>query len=483
MGFEPQKFFVGLIDFFAVWLPGALLTYLAAARFGIGPMAHPADTMDWVTFLFVSYLVGHLVFLLGSVLDSMLYDRVRNGMREHQIDRLANGGRLSSRPVRALATWMFSDSDEGMRQAKRLRNEELGPVNATAAVNAFQWCKAKLALEHPGALAEVERFEADSKFFRSFSVILLLLFVWKLGELVAISLGFLGPAIAVMPAGSRPSGRGLLLPALDFEGLGTLLPPWTMDSAVPFAAGAFVLGLALWRYAERRNKATSQAYWLVLAGSDPKPVRRWPDPVAPDAPNRAGGIVLRRKRGQLEYLRVRAKKDLRTQVEDDVRASANRPRNPFRRLWNLAKGLWNRTEPDPDEKWVLPKGHIEPGEKLERTAVREVLEEAGVWARIHDEMEILPFDEDSIRVQIFVMEFLGNARNEKPERHRWLRRPRRKDDEPRPRDWARLDETGGLHDESKKAIEAARTYLNGEVPPGQADSSPAAPSPPSGKSK
>lgn len=482
MGFEPQKFFIGLIDFFAVWLPGALLTYLAADRFGIVRMAHPADTMDWIIFLFVSYLVGHLVFLVGSALDSILYDRVRKGMREHQIDRLAKGGRLSSRPVRALATWMFSDSDEAMRQALRLRDEKLGPVKATEAVNAFQWCKAKLALEHPSALEEVQRFEADSKFFRSFSAILLLLFVWKLGELVAISLGFIGPSVAAMPAGSRTSGRGLLPAALDFAGLGTLLPPLSLDSVGLFAAGAFVLGLALWRYAERRNKATSQAYWLVLAASDPKPAPDPPAAIAPKAPNRAGGIVLRRRRGRQQYLRVQPKKDLDAQVEEDVRASANKPSNAIKRLLNLAKRPWHRAKPDPARKWVLPKGHIEPGETPEQTAVREVLEEAGVWARIWDKLEIVRYKEggEDIRVQFFVMEFLGNARIGKPKRHRWLRRPRRKKDEPRPRDWAWLDNPAGLFNESRKAIEAASAYLRGDKLPEKVESSSTAASPASG---
>ncbi|MCC6407971.1 MAG: NUDIX domain-containing protein [Planctomycetes bacterium] len=34
------------------------------------------------------------------------------------------------------------------------------------------------------------------------------------------------------------------------------------------------------------------------------------------------------------------------------------------------------------EHWVLPKGHIEPGETPEAAAVREVREEAGVEARL-----------------------------------------------------------------------------------------------------
>lgn len=36
----------------------------------------------------------------------------------------------------------------------------------------------------------------------------------------------------------------------------------------------------------------------------------------------------------------------------------------------------------PEERWVLPKGEINPGEKLEVAAIREVLEETGIKAGI-----------------------------------------------------------------------------------------------------
>ncbi len=36
--------------------------------------------------------------------------------------------------------------------------------------------------------------------------------------------------------------------------------------------------------------------------------------------------------------------------------------------------------------WAFPKGHVEPGERLEQTAVREVREEGGVEARIVGEL-------------------------------------------------------------------------------------------------
>ena len=35
-----------------------------------------------------------------------------------------------------------------------------------------------------------------------------------------------------------------------------------------------------------------------------------------------------------------------------------------------------------NDRWVLPKGHVEPEESLRQAAVREVFEEAGIHARI-----------------------------------------------------------------------------------------------------
>jgi 8-oxo-dGTP pyrophosphatase MutT (NUDIX family) len=42
------------------------------------------------------------------------------------------------------------------------------------------------------------------------------------------------------------------------------------------------------------------------------------------------------------------------------------------------------------DQWVLPKGHIDPGETPEETAPREIREEAGVLAQIVRELARLP---------------------------------------------------------------------------------------------
>lgn len=60
-------------------------------------------------------------------------------------------------------------------------------------------------------------------------------------------------------------------------------------------------------------------------------------------------------------------------------------------------------------EWVLPKGHIEPGEDWKRAACREVLEETGVTAEIIDSQ---PLGEVSYRAGddlVRVIYYLGRA--------------------------------------------------------------------------
>jgi 8-oxo-dGTP pyrophosphatase MutT (NUDIX family) len=300
MNFDPQKFFIGIVDLFSILLPGAAVVFLAwqwePARelievdIGTGPQA-------WLVFFFASYLVGHFLFLVGAQLDDLIYDPLAKATDIGSIQRLGNGGALASRLRRGVARGLLGKTDDSaLIHALRIKALALGPD--AGAVNTFQWSKARLSRHHPPGLAAVERFEADSKFFRSLMVALL-----------------------------------LVTPVLAIQRL------W-LQAAICLV----LLGLALWRYANQRRKGTHQAYWFVIAldevhGTAGKARQRGPGELT-----HAGGVVYREGESGVEYLLITAEKD--------------------------------RAE------WVLPKGHIEPGEPPRETAVREVREETGHWARI-----------------------------------------------------------------------------------------------------
>jgi 8-oxo-dGTP pyrophosphatase MutT (NUDIX family) len=308
MNFEPQKFFISLMDFFTILLPGAILVYLfmndvGPAVLGLERYRAIGEAEGWAGFLFTSYLTGHLVFLIGSWLD-WPYDWARNRTTNKQIRLLARRGHLFRLPTRIL-TWLIfkHEEDHAVDRAGNLKKMALKSLNAGGSINTFQWCKAFLLAESPDSLAVVQRFEADSKFFRCFSIVLLVL-------------------LAVWP----------------FQHQWPLCGIWV-------ALGLLIL--ALWRYMELRYKATNQAYWFVItltARGGKITLQKEAPGTASGGPTHAGGVVFRIRRKRVEYLLLEAKDD--------------------------------------PTQWVLPKGHVEEGERLRETAVREVHEETGVWATI-----------------------------------------------------------------------------------------------------
>lgn len=57
--------------------------------------------------------------------------------------------------------------------------------------------------------------------------------------------------------------------------------------------------------------------------------------------------------------------------------------------------------------WVLPKGHIDPGETPRQAALREVREEAGVVGAITSELGVDRYERgaESVRALYFLMDF------------------------------------------------------------------------------
>ena len=87
MVYKPGDYFVGVVDFFAILMPGALFSFLLlrlASKYHFGPILPKAwgAAEHWVTFIFASYLLGHFISLLGANLDG-IYDRTYRKYAHH----------------------------------------------------------------------------------------------------------------------------------------------------------------------------------------------------------------------------------------------------------------------------------------------------------------------------------------------------------------------------------------------------------------
>jgi 8-oxo-dGTP pyrophosphatase MutT (NUDIX family) len=343
MDFDPQKFFIGLMDFFSILLPGALLTFVVKTLTPQIAWLYEQynGAKAWVAFLVASYLLGHFAFLLGSWLDEF-YDWLRRRTLNAQIEQIVRRKKNFRWWVRAMVWLTFKrESNAAVDRAGKIKEQSLFRLHAKKSINNFQWCKALLAIESPESLAVVQRFEADSKFFRCFVIVLLVMLVWS-------------------------------------------WPARKQDLAI---AAAVLLPLAMWRYMEQRFKATNQAYWSVITLAGRRTDFAIPGDVESNTNlTHAGGVVFRKRwlRG-VQFLLVEASK------------------NP--------------------NEWVLPKGKIEPGEDTKETAVREVHEETGVWARICEDLGQSSYSVkgQEVRVQLFLMERVARGfRSDKTRRKKWL---------------------------------------------------------------
>jgi hypothetical protein len=208
---KPGEFLIGVQDFFAVILPGAIATWLASHYLpenfaSVLDMASGAElerAARWAIFFFSSYILGHFVFMLGSRLDET-YDRWRK----------------RTKPLDCNVTYQAAHDLRG----------SLTPALKGAEFSTLKWSKAYIQLHSPAAYVEIERLEANSKFFRSLIVIA-----------VALTAHF-----------------------------------FLREHKFGLAAAAFVLGvLSLNRFFDQRWKLTEWSYAtaVILHATKPKPTK------------------------------------------------------------------------------------------------------------------------------------------------------------------------------------------------------------------
>jgi len=148
--YKPKDLFLGVMDLFAVLLPGAVACFLfadlAARRLPL-PDEHASR---WVIFIVASYLIGHLLSLIGGAALDRLYDALRFLFTSRKGQQFGRGLQKRARDVLDKLLGDAYDKDD----------------------SAVKWSSAFIAVARPGLLHELERKEADQKMFRGLAIAL-----------------------------------------------------------------------------------------------------------------------------------------------------------------------------------------------------------------------------------------------------------------------------------------------------------------------
>jgi hypothetical protein len=178
MSYKPSDFYVGVVELFGVFLPGAALAFLFSADASallngrILPKLSGGFEVA-VAFLVVSYILGEGMDAVGSIVLDWFTD------------------------------WAYKDrkaktSPKLMAEATKAREAMLGQNQDM--VSGFRWSRTIVALMSPEGTRAIERLEAEAKFFRSLTLLFAIAAIkFFLSGAVAFGLGaivFSGFALA-----------------------------------------------------------------------------------------------------------------------------------------------------------------------------------------------------------------------------------------------------------------------------------------------
>jgi hypothetical protein len=160
-GGKASDLFLGVVDLFAVILPGALfsglvwkvLSHSEVGRKLLERVAGPEFVPKWLVLLVAAYIIGHFLFALGAWIMDPLYDGYYKRKFEFEVKKELPSMR---------------------RRADRLFNQVLGKELYGEDDNRLTWSESFLRFGGAAAMGQLDRLEADSKFFRSLAVVAIL---------------------------------------------------------------------------------------------------------------------------------------------------------------------------------------------------------------------------------------------------------------------------------------------------------------------
>jgi hypothetical protein len=149
MEYKPSDLFVGVIDFFGILVPGAVLVFLHGDQIFdlLGMHRAPDDKIFyWTSFVIVSFLLGHFLTSLGVLLLNWVY-----GLPIGSLDRY------------------YKEAEP-----------EISLAEPKTRKDAFHRAYAFIRLNCPAGISEIDRQVAEYKLFRALTIVFLIDFGFAL---------------------------------------------------------------------------------------------------------------------------------------------------------------------------------------------------------------------------------------------------------------------------------------------------------------
>lgn len=159
---KPTDLYIGVSAFFSIVVPGFLVTIAVIFLYGEYRPSTETSSMVWTVLAVASYVIGHVLFAIGSYWD-YLYDKHKP-----------------------------SGNEPLLKKIDKIRSK-IDTKKGVEGINHYKWCRSALSILHTEGLNEVMRKEADSKLFRSLIIpLIIFIFYWIINShYIAASLSLL----------------------------------------------------------------------------------------------------------------------------------------------------------------------------------------------------------------------------------------------------------------------------------------------------
>lgn len=158
MNYKPSDFFIGLVEFFSILLPGFCVVYIITIN--TIDQCYNLSNPSWLYYAITSYIVGHILYAFSGLWKKNLNDLMI----------------IQFYSKKGLLRKLFKNMPESrglalIEEAKKIKDECFKNESYCQDIKFYDWINIMISKEDPQLMTITQRLEADSNFFRSFTIV------------------------------------------------------------------------------------------------------------------------------------------------------------------------------------------------------------------------------------------------------------------------------------------------------------------------